>query len=84
MTHTSKPTNQDRARWARDALAVFTDATYSGDDPDIMNRDDLESAIADLICDLMHYARQQGFETGSIMQQACVLFGMELLEEAQP
>jgi hypothetical protein len=29
----SEPTIQDRARWARNALAVFTAETFSGDHP---------------------------------------------------
>ena len=82
---TNEPTNADRAKWAESALEVFTDQTYSGDHPATMNRDDLETAIGDLICDLMHYARQQGFDTGNILQQACGHFGFELQqEELQP
>lgn len=76
-----EPTNADRALWAKNALAAFTASTFSGDHPDTMNRDDLECAISDLICDLMHYARQEGFDTGSILQQACGHFGCELPEE---
>lgn len=79
---TDQPTNADRAAWARDALAVFTAATYSGDHPDGMDRTDLECAAGDLIADLLHYAMQQGFDAGSIMQRACGHFGAELLEEA--
>ncbi len=79
---TNEPTNADRARWAKNALAVFTAETYSGDEPDAMDRGDLETAISDLICDLMHYARQKRFDTGSILQQACGHFGCELLMEA--
>jgi hypothetical protein len=79
---TDEPTNADRAQWAKDALAIFTARTFSGDHPDTMARDDLECAISDLICDLLHYARQQEFDTGSIIQQAAGHFGFELLEEA--
>ena len=50
---TSIPTNAERAQWARNALAVFTAETYSGDHPDTMDAGDLESAISDLICDLL-------------------------------
>jgi len=81
---TDELTNANRAQWAKDALAVFTARTLGGDHPDTMQRDDLECVIGDLICDLMHYARQEGFETGSIMQQACGHFGLELLEEELP
>jgi len=79
MTHTSKPTNLDRARWARDALAVFTEATFSGDHPDTMHRDDLECAISDLICDLLHLAHQKGFDQQAILQQGNDHFKTELL-----
>jgi len=79
---TNEPTNADRAAWARNALAVFTAETFGGDHPDRMQRDDLESAVGDLIADLLHYALQQRFDAGSIMQSACGHFGCELLAEA--
>lgn len=79
---TDEPTNADRAQWAKEALAIFTARTFSGDHPDTMHRGDLECAVSDLICDLLHYARQQEFDTGSIIQQAFGHFGFELLEEA--
>lgn len=69
MNH--EPTNADRAQWAKDALAVFTARTFSGDHPDTMERADLECAISDLICDLLHYARQQEFDPQAILDQAC-------------
>ena len=75
------PTNAKRAQWAKNALAVFTAETFSGDHPDTMERDDLECAISDLICDVMHYARQQGFDIATIVQLAFGHFGFELLEE---
>ena len=78
---TQEPTNADRARWAGNALAVFTAETFSGDHPDTMDRADLCCSISDLICDLMHYSRQKGFDIGSIVHQACGNFGVELLEE---
>jgi hypothetical protein len=49
-----------------------------------MHRDDLDAAISDLIADLLHYARQQDFYAGSIMQRACGHFGYELFAEALP
>ena len=78
----SEPTNQERARWARAALAVFTDRTYSGDHPDTMDRDDLESAIGDLMCDLMHLAHQQGFEPQAIIETAGNHYAVEIAEAA--
>jgi len=79
---TSEPTNQQRARWARAALAVFTAETFSGDDPDTMDRDDLESAIGDLICDLLHFAVQQGFDPQKIVETAEGHHAIEIMEEA--
>jgi hypothetical protein len=55
-THSLEPTNVERAEWARNALAVFTSETFSGDHPSSMDLDDLEAAISDLICDLLHFA----------------------------
>jgi len=81
---TYEPTNAERARWAANAVAVFTAETFSGDHPETMHRNDLESAIGDLFCDLMHYARQQGFHTESILQEACRNYEWELLEEELP
>ncbi|HWB12758.1 MAG TPA: hypothetical protein VG826_26265 [Pirellulales bacterium] len=78
----NEPTNTDRAAWAKDALAVFTAATFSGDHPNGMHRGDLECAVGDLITDLLHFALQQGFDAGAILQNACGNFGSELLDEA--
>jgi hypothetical protein len=55
-TEPLEPANVQRAQWAKNALAVFTDETYGGDRPEDMEPGDLESAIADLICDLLHFA----------------------------
>lgn len=78
---TSEPTNHDRAGWAREALVAFTATTYGGDHPDTMHLGDLESAIHDLIADLLHYARQRGFEPGDVITRACYHFECELREE---
>ncbi len=75
----SEPTNQQRARWARDALALFTGATYSGDHPDTMHRDDLKCAISDLIADLLHLAHQKGFDPQAILEHGNANFKTELL-----
>ncbi len=78
---TTNPTNADRARWAKEALAIFTSQTYSDDHPDTMHRDDLECAIGDLICDLLHYAHREAFDPGVILQHAREHFSAELLDE---
>ena len=79
---TNEPTNADRAAWAKDALAVFTDKTFGGAHPDCMGRSDLECAVGDLIADLLHYAVQQGLDAGGIAQRAWGHFGWELLDDA--
>ena len=79
---TNEPTNDDRASWAKEALAVFTGRTFGGDHPDIMERDDLECAIGDLVADLLHFARHQGFDTVLILRTAILNFDAELREEA--
>jgi hypothetical protein len=83
MSSSNQPTNEARALWAKEALAVFTATTFNGDHPDAMNGLDLECAIGDLVCDLLHYARQQGLDPRSILQQACNHFAFELTEEGQ-
>ncbi|HVX09908.1 MAG TPA: hypothetical protein VHC22_01785 [Pirellulales bacterium] len=80
---TEEPTNADRAGWAKDALAVFTARTFSGDHPDAMDRGDLECAIGDLIADLLHFAVQQRFDAGSIMRTACEHFDAELVDASR-
>jgi hypothetical protein len=78
---TNETTNAVRARWAKEALAIFTAVTFSGDHPDTMERGDLECAITDLICDLMHFARYQNFDVDVIHERALTHFTIELLDE---
>lgn len=77
-----EPTNTDRARWAKEALAVFTERTFSGDRPETMHRDDLGAAISDLIADLLHFAEAHGFDAGQLPITACCNFEWELRQEA--
>jgi hypothetical protein len=75
----SVPTNQDRACWARNALAVFAAETFSGDHLDTMDRDDLECVVSDLISDLLHFAQQRGFDPQVILERGNSHFSAELL-----
>jgi hypothetical protein len=78
-----EPTNVQRAQWAKAALAVFTAETYSGDHPDTMDSADLETAIADLICDLLHFARfHPRMDAAEIHAHALGMFEQEIAEEA--
>jgi hypothetical protein len=78
-----EPTNAQRAEWAKAALAVFTAETYSGDHPETMDRDDLETAISDLICDLLHFARfHPRMDAEAIHCHALRIFVQELAEES--
>jgi hypothetical protein len=76
-----EPTNDQRAEWAKAALAVFTAETYSGDHPDTMHRDDLETAIGDLICNLLHLAAGRSMDAGAIHEQARGMFEQEVAED---
>ena len=55
-----EPTNSPFTEWARIALAVFT--SHAGVHPDNMRPDDLESAIGDLICALLHLAARKSMD----------------------
>lgn len=77
-----EPTNSQRAQWAKAALTVFTAETYSGDHPDTMHPDDLEAAIGDLICDLLHLTRYHPrMDAAAIHAHALNMFEQELAEE---
>jgi hypothetical protein len=77
-----EPNNIQRAQWAKAALAVFTAETYSGDHPETMHRDDLETAISDLICDLLHFARlHPRMDADAIHAHALRIFEQEVAEE---
>jgi hypothetical protein len=52
------PANVQRAGWAENALALFTKETCGGDRPDDMHHGVPETAVQDLITDLMHLWHQ--------------------------
>lgn len=80
-SHQPGPTNVQRAQWAKNALAVFTAETYGGDEPDTMHPGDLEDAIADLICDLMHFAHfHPRMDSAVIHAHALTIFEQEIAE----
>jgi hypothetical protein len=76
---TNGPTNFQRAAWARHALRTFvkqTDRITIGQ----LRPQDLSDAIADLICDLLHFANQRGLHPESIVAQAQANYDAELAE----
>jgi hypothetical protein len=78
-----EPTNSQRALWAKAALAAFTAETYAGDHPDTMHPGDLEGAIADLICDLLHLVRYHPrMDALALLARAMTLYRQETAEEA--
>lgn len=72
------PTNQDRAAWAETALGAFTgEVRHDGKLFRDLLHSDREDMIGDLICDLLHYADQQGFDPGLILSDAENMFEAE-------
>jgi hypothetical protein len=82
QSRTLEPISVERAKWAGNALAVFTAETFSGDHPSTMDSDYLEAAIGDLICDLLHFARYHPrMDAAVIHARALDIFETELAEE---
>ena len=59
--------NRRRAQWAKCAIDSFRAAT----------RTDREDALCDLLCDLMHYARQHRFNFTGELDRATFHFNAE-------
>lgn len=75
-------TNRERALAAEAALDTFTHQTYGGRDAAELNDEDnarwrRQTALSDLLCDLMHYARQQGFDFDAELRLAARHFDHE-------
>lgn len=77
----SEPSNDTRADWAEHALATFTQQTYFCRSPDELDQGDIGDAIADLICDLLHYADRQGLAPEKLINQAVTNHRFECEEE---
>ena len=66
--------NEDRAMWAEDALQAFMIATGS----------ERDTALADLLCDLMHWAdREKGASFESALNAARFHYEAETQETEQ-
>ena len=74
-------TNEMRAEWAKNALTLFTKETYYDRSPEQLTPEDREDAVADLICDLLHYANIQGFNCDDIVRRSAALFKEEVEDE---
>lgn len=87
----SEPTNADRAEWAREALNVFAATTFSGTTFDEMMADwptpeealtgDGPDALGDLVCNLLHLAREVGLDPERVMLNAMQTFRDEEQDE---
>jgi hypothetical protein len=66
--------NEDRARWAKNALQAFSNETKSS-----MGQE----ALHDLLCDLGHYARERGLDFQAEMLRAVDVCEAEIAEEVQ-
>ena len=65
--------NQDRAEWAAIALDAFQDRTQC----------DAEDVLADLLCDLMHWANQTGADFDVELLRANNHYQTEIVEDAE-
>jgi hypothetical protein len=59
--------NNDRAKWAEAAIKEFERETGT----------DREDGLADLLCDLMHWADRNGFDFAAEMNQAAYHYDAE-------
>jgi hypothetical protein len=66
--------NEDRARWATKALQAFAQETGTS-----MGSD----AFSDLLCDLGHYARNNGIDFREEVERAAATCATEVEEEVQ-
>ncbi len=74
------PTNAIRGEWAEQALTTFTTNVNYGHSPAELEPGDRADAVADLICDLIHYSIAQGFNPDSLLAQAKMNFEFEQAE----
>lgn len=74
VLHLRDIANEDRARWAKNALQAFSRETGSDMGPE---------ALHDLLCDLGHYARSVGLDFRDEFERAASVCAAEVEEEAQ-
>jgi hypothetical protein len=61
MAYVKSPINVDRADWAEAALEAFAFVTRRVP-VDLSDKEEREEVIQDLLCDLLHYAQQNGHD----------------------
>lgn len=66
--------NDNRAKWAADALTTFRKATKT----------DPEDQLADLLCDLMHWADRNGNDFSTELERARAHYAEETLADDDP
>lgn len=76
-----EPTNAMRAGWARAAADTFTSLTYGERALADLHSDDQVQALADLVCDVLHLARELGATPGGVLGSASRHFDEEEREE---
>jgi len=77
---TNEPNNFHRAGWARNALALFVRETCNGTALHRLGDQGLSDAIADLVCDLLHFANQSGLHPEQVIAQAQANYAAEMAE----
>ncbi len=70
-------TNADRAVWARRALATLQQ------DTGLTDADGLDTALTDLLCDLMHFCDQAGLEFEQNLIRAQMHYSAEAPVDSQ-
>lgn len=71
----SYPTNEDRAGCAYQAVAGFAEATG------LSPTEELDSAIGDLLANIMHLCKQEKIDFNLMLQNAQMHFREEVVEE---
>ncbi len=77
---TGEPPNADKAAWAVKGLDAFCRQTYAGKSFADVGPDQ-QSAVEDLIADLLHLCMERGFDPDEVMGRAICQFSEEVALE---
>jgi len=61
--------NVSRANWVEDALNAYKEGGTNGDD--------LDTRLGDFMCDVQHFARQNGLDFENLLERGRVNFEIE-------